>query len=34
VGCADLVFSVPITAFEPVARVMLLASVQSKEKPV
>ena len=33
VGCADLLFSVPIAAFEPVARVMLLASVQPKDKP-
>lgn len=33
VGCADLLFQVPISAFEPVARSMLLASVQPSDQP-
>jgi hypothetical protein len=33
VGFVDLLFSMPITAFEPVARSMLLATVRPKDKP-
>jgi hypothetical protein len=33
VGRAELLFAVPIAAFEPVGRSMLLASVQATDKP-
>jgi hypothetical protein len=33
IGCADLLFAVPISAFEPVARSMLLASIEPKDTP-
>jgi hypothetical protein len=32
VGCSELMFAVPISAFEPVARSMLLASAQPTDK--
>jgi hypothetical protein len=32
VGCSELLFAVPISAFEPVARSMLLASAQPADK--
>ena len=32
VGCSELLFAVPISAFEPVGRSMLLAGAQPKDK--